>query len=226
MSKTFTAALSSFKAFNAAVAKAFDAEQSAVANANAATLRAVILSAMMRPGATVTAVVEHAYSDASINIETERRDRLSMARGVVSFLRQGGKVPTVIVGEDERDVLAKLETFASTYTLRGLYTEYSAPRKEKVAEKRDERKTTQERAETDAREAAGVSGPAPWSLAKLQSAVSPVIEAATAGDPNAIAMLEALRASIAAAIVAGGEVIAAAQTANDTVETARTGTDG
>lgn len=203
MSKVFTAAFGSFKAFNAAVGKAFEAEQAATSNANAATLRAVVLSAMMRPGATVTAVVEHAYADAGVNIETERRDRLSMARGVVSFLRTAAKVPAVTVGEAERDVLAKLEAFCAAYTLRGLYSEYSKPRQEKTAERKAERETTQERAEQDAREAAGVKGPVPWSVASVNAALAPMIEAAKAGDANALAICESLRLSLAAAIVAG-----------------------
>lgn len=203
MSKTFSAALSSFKTFNTAVARAFEAEQSATSNANAACLRAVVLSAMMRPGATVTAVVEYAYADAGVNIETERRDRLSMARGVVSFLRTAAKVPAVTVGEAERDVLAKLEAFCSAYTLRGLYGEYSKPRAEKTAERKAERETARERQEQDARDAAGVKGAVPWSVASVNAALAPMLEAARQGDANALAICESLRLSLAAAIVEG-----------------------
>lgn len=217
MSKTFSAAaFGSFRTFNTGVRKAFEAEGAAHANANAACLAAIVLAAMTRPGMTATACVDQAYADAGVNVETERRDRLSMARKAVTFMRAKGIVPVFDPNMGEADILTKVEVFASRYTLRGLYDAAREPAKAKADTAKAERDTARERAEADAREAAGVKGPVSWSVSGLNAAVGPVIDAAKRGEADAIATLEAMRAAIAAAIVEGEAVIAAAkEAAND-----------
>lgn len=208
------ASFATVAAFHKGAVVAFASYDAIKTNVNKATLAALIVATMREPTAGTNALVDGALTAIGRNVNAEgERNRISIARGALRHAVKGGLVPTVTAGMTERDLLAKVETFCQSHTLRALYDAGRIAPKAANEERKAERETEAARLEADAREAAGVKGavPAQWSMANVAKALAPMLEAARKGDANAVAMLEHVRLEVASAIVAGTPVPAKAK---------------
>lgn len=205
------ASFATIAAFQKSATALLQAADDVKANVNKAVLAAVILQQMRDPAATINAAVDGALDSIGRNPATETPNRLSIARGALRFAVKTGIIPAARAGMTEKDALTLVEAFCSTYTLRGLYDAGREEPAAKAAKKREEKKVERERREEDLRANAKVEGPAPWSMVKVEDTLAPIIAAASAGDANALAILEMMRGAISAAIVSGEEAKAKAK---------------
>jgi hypothetical protein len=160
-------------------------------------LAAAVLDVIRSPSARIDAVVEGAFAFLSVNGDTLKNYK-SQLRGALGFAIKQALVPSMVAGDTEANVLAKVEVFCTKYTLRGLYDEARKPAVAKAEERKAEREVKAVRAEQDARTAFGVeaSTVADLKAAPLMALIGQWVKAADEGNVMAQQVMAALEAQL------------------------------